>query len=336
MEILKIKDKSYKHKEKITCLIKDNLLLDCVLSINDKPDTNGRRYFICHNNNSLDGSAAFDKLGYKYSWTFDNNNGELTQYVKIIDSIESKDNVTISDEIILLKDFKYKIIDLFLLKKGKFSNFNKLETSEKEGFVKISNDEDNKSFEIKFGRFMKSIIDENQDVIKMLGIIVDNLYIENFHNDFITIQNKHKMSFEILKGDDILKGYTRDNYYAQSSNLWTSCMVNKHSYLQLYTKNKNVSLAVLLYDGKICARCLIWNDEYFDKVYSNYDWCSACLKNFLKNYKKINVNLTINIEFIPQFFPYVDTLLYLNKEKKTISNIESNSPRMRNTNGTLC
>ena len=336
MKVLIFNGRTLKHNEKINCIIRNSIIIDCVLSINDELDDNGRKYFICHNNDVFDGSKAVDKLGYKYSWTFEVNDDKLTQEVNILDNLlDMKDNLSICDEVSLLKSYRHQIIDLFSIKNGRYKDFSKIESSEKEGMIKLSTE--NKSIEIKFGRFIKGLIEDNKEIVSKLNFNVSESYIESIYNDYITFQGRNSMTLQILKGEDILKGYTKGNYYQSVGNLATSCMVNKHSFLELYTKNSNISLAVLVYKDKICARCLIWNNEYFDKVYSNFDWCSVCIKYFLKDYKKIDNDLTLNIDFIPQLFPYVDTLYNLDKDKKTISTIENRAiPRMRTTSGGLC
>jgi len=100
--------------------------------------------------------------------------------------------------------------------------------------------------------------------------------IETFVNRFIARQKiSIGVDFEILEGDDIIKGYRSDNYAKgdYDSELFDSCMVDCNlKYFDIYVKNHNCKLLTLKNEeGKITGRCLLWDATLEDKEYKIMD-----------------------------------------------------------------
>ena len=299
------------------------------------------RLFLCHNNKDAIGSESENKLGYKYSWVFSVGTDGLTDGVilhKLYDLLEFniEPSFFLFLDILDLNSIKYYLINPL----SKYKKFNYIKSSDKKGFVTISNKE--RSIDIKIGRFIKSILDDSEKIKGLFLPINNNSNIENITNKYISFQNSHFINIKILKGNDILLGYTTDNYYAKSSgSLSGSCMNNKFNFLKFYTENSNISLAVLYLDDKIVGRCLIWNIEnqlYYDKMYINFDWCRDSMISYfidnnispIDNSKELIINLDkTNYEF----YPYVDTFYFIDLQNKLLSNKIRYKNYIRSTSG---
>jgi len=110
-------------------------------------------------------------------------------------------------------------------------------------------------------------------------------------------------------------------------------MTDHYDYLELYTKNSNVELAILYLLDKVIARCLVWksdNEKFFDTIYSNYEWATLSLEDELtklgiKKTKLISTPVYIKLDYIPQYYPYVDTFYNLNTFNKVLCNYDLDS-----------
>ena len=321
------------HNQRVIGKIKNTLILDAKIYVDTEYEKNSKsthRYYLCHNNSSYDGSESPNKLGYKYSWVFYKrfSDTKYSDEVEILEGFEIKDKINISDDVISFISIEnIHIMYLFLIKKGRFEKYESLSLNKE--FIQISSQELNKIIEIKIGRFIRSLIDDisvNNTFFDFKEI--NNNYLEDISNKFKKFVNDDLFKLEIVKGNDILKGYTRDNYFLNESSLGGSCMTDKFDFLEIYTKNPNIELAILYYSNKVIARCLIWNineQKIHDKIYSNKDWAFITLKSILKN-KNIDFidskkHYIIQLEHIPEFFPYVDNMRYLDLDKKQLTNI---------------
>lgn len=122
---------------------------------------------------------------------------------------------------------------------------------------------------ISIGRLVKAILAKK-------GETFSESEIEKFVNMYKAIQNPS--NFKLIKGEDIIKYYNKDNYSlnnnidSEDSSLWNSCMrMSKcSSYFEVYTKNDNISLLVLLdSEDKVMGRAIIWNNLYFEQEDKN-------------------------------------------------------------------
>jgi hypothetical protein len=203
--------------------------------------------------------------------------------------------------------------------------------------------------DLKVGRAIKYIAKDLYD------IKITDKQIEDFVNVYKSIADEGEDDFRFYVGDEIKSGYTEKNYSDTSSGtLGSSCMTGHLSFLKIYTKNeKKVRLLVLLEDGKICGRALVWkldkspcDAEYFmDRVYTNRDYevnkftryaekngwlykqSMSCgdsnAVKFKYNGKEVLGEISVKIDGKHPKYPYMDTLFCLNKDKDELSNIPS-------------
>lgn len=202
--------------------------------------------------------------------------------------------------------------------------------------------------EIKVGRAIKYIANDLYD------FTLTDKQIEDFVNVYKSTSTTGP-NFQFYIGDDIKNGYKVNKYESPSGSLGSSCMNNRSSYLKIYRENEEkVRLLVLLDDeGKISGRALVWKldkspceAEYFmDRVYTTRDFeVNIFIEYAEKNgfmykqrmtcgdedavkfrYKGKEVYGEIRVKVKGKFkeYPYLDTLIYLNKAKDELSNIPS-------------
>jgi hypothetical protein len=201
--------------------------------------------------------------------------------------------------------------------------------------------------EIKIGRIAKYIC-------KISGLSVKDSDIESFVNSYKASKVDNTKEFKLVSGEDIGKYYKHENYYAYSGTLGNSCMSeSSKSTFKIYTQNPDKVKLLVYLDGddKVHARALVWKldkspseSEYFmDRVYANRDSDVTKLISFAKEnnwmYKRImNGHVSTAVEFIYNNeviygeinieldnldfskYPYLDTLPFLSKKKKRLSN----------------
>lgn len=139
---------------------------------------------------------------------------------------------------------------------------------------------------------------------------------------------------EFVKGEDIRTWYNVDKYESESGELGSSCMRYDKCYkwLEIYSKNDKLIQMFIVKDkasNKLLSRCLIWNNEYYDRIYSTSSIITTKVMKYLESlgikdiYDK-NENVTYDIEFGSghfSYFPYCDSFRYLSSNK--ISNSSS-------------
>jgi len=328
----------YKKGDKVICKIDDTLIRG-KLSINDYDETDDSwvSCHICHDNSTYDGDHAPNKFGYKYSWSFGIDLKEADPFsgsdtIIICHDIESKEkeNFNSSDEFEnFLSTKELEIVTILLEREFVFKQYNKIEISEKKGYVKLTDTTKNRFVDIRFGRFLNTLFTTTKDSFN-LDFNYTNRDIENLYNAFVSYQNNDCIEFVELKGEEILEAYKSENYLYQKSTLGGSCMTDKTEYLKLYTSNPDiVSLLVIKTYGKIVSRCLLWNTDQgkvMDNRYTCFDWVNSKFENILKenNYicnssleqypkcRKINIRLENFKDFLDIEYPYVDTFKFFN------------------------
>ena len=165
--------------------------------------------------------------------------------------------------------------------------------------------------------------------------------------------------FDIVEGPKISYWYKSDRYYSQSGTLGNSCMKEKTpDFFKIYTENPDVCRMVILYDNlgqyvngkymtlKIVGRAIVWTLEsgetFMDRVYGTEDAVVDKFINFAKykgwyykqhqnrdidtyllgpNGKNLKLNLRVrakNCRF--DRYPYMDTLCYIDRDGKIITN----------------
>lgn len=210
------------------------------------------------------------------------------------------------------------------------------------GYVKLDNQQ------LRFGKLLKNI---NRDDIPQSKL--EKIVNQYKYNQLL----EEGVEFEIWEDNDIKNAYDEDYYMDDISTLGNSCMNKgtlpetiKEDYLNLY-KNNNIKVLVLLKEGLILGRALIFSDlkkyntklefdTFMDRVYYIEDFIllffkKYCLDNdWAYNYynnntkkkifsykgKKIKRTIKIEVKNKERFYPYLDTLSYSNKKIKYLTN----------------
>lgn len=223
--------------------------------------------------------------------------------------------------------------------------YDSITRSKEQGYVTLHSSERNKKLEIKLGRLIRKLSVEYNEIItknekNLSGLEIKDSLIEELHNSWMA-HHESNIEFEILKGNDILKGYTRDNYISgNGGSLSSSCMTDKHNYLKIYTENpEQISLIVFKFKGydKIIGRALLWKADdgklYHDRIYYAEDWYEKSFMNKceelgyepiynLSNTKHVTIKLD-KTEF--DSYPYVDTFYFISLEKNMLKNYNAKS-----------
>lgn len=207
----------------------------------------------------------------------------------------------------------------------------------------------------RIGRWTNSILNlagesfSNSDIEKFV----------NDYKSNISILNDSFSKFDVVDRYDIHHWYHNRNYESVSGTLGSSCMAGvPDKVLQLYIQNPNVCRLVILYsdngslkDGKyksnkIVGRALLWKlsdgRTFMDRIYTIKDsdvnlfkkyaehngwWCKKeqnTSSKFSMSKGDININSgTLKVLLDDPYFdyyPYLDTLSYINYEKKYLTN----------------
>lgn len=202
--------------------------------------------------------------------------------------------------------------------------------------------------EIKVGRAIKYLL-------KLIDVKATDKDIETFVNTFKSSKVDNTMEFRLVKGDDISKYYNEKKYFTSNGSLGGSCMSEeKKSTFRIYSENEN-KVQLLIYvdsDDKIHGRALLWKlkkspceAKYFmDRVYTNRDSDEIRFKRFAEEKgwlykKKMNSSIEDNVKFVYKgqdvfgevtvklkdgdfsTYPFVDTMCFLSRNQKTLSNL---------------
>ena len=202
-----------------------------------------------------------------------------------------------------------------------------------------------KTSELKIGKFITAMFTKGEIEFKPTDI-------EDFVNKYKSIitQMRDKFNnFKIVKGEDIRKSYSVDNYLNTNGSLGNSCMrYDKcQKFLDIYVKNEDkVSLIVLTKDDKVTGRAILWTDEkdrkVMDRIYTNNSADEQLFKDFANAnnfwYKKeqnmytdtpfvTNVDgeeeryITVHLKAVDHdYYPYMDSLKFYNPGTGKITN----------------
>jgi hypothetical protein len=217
---------------------------------------------------------------------------------------------------------------------------------------------------IKIGRFINKFMSE--DILNKFG--VSKNHVEKFVNLYKSWFDNTKFVFKVVEGEEIKKWYNQNNYFSPNGNqlgtLWNSCMryENRIKYLDLYSKNSNIKMLVMLQDVDgdpfVRTRALLWEDvdvikdftgnlpgkiKVMDRIYSVFDsdvntfkkWASenGYIPKYEQNAKShqffdikgeiVRLRCKIQLENTDlHYYPYLDTFPYLKWSSKEISNDE--------------
>lgn len=210
--------------------------------------------------------------------------------------------------------------------------------------------------EIKLGRTIRYLLKllKEKEGDGFYGSLNDS-DIEEFVNVFKSLNSEADgLEFKLISGDEIKGAYDSDNYYNAYGSLGGSCMNDVSGKLKIYRKNPEKIKLLVLFDskGSVHGRAIVWNlfkspcdaKYYMDRIYVNKDSDKnrfikfANDNNYMyrKNIKADNHNNVIfiykgdqyngeisveldNIDF--NKYPYIDTLCFLDTDKKTLSNL---------------
>lgn len=219
---------------------------------------------------------------------------------------------------------------------------------------------------IKVGRLARAILSTS-------SLTFTDKDIEDFTNQFKatfdSIGDAFSL-FEVVKGKDIAFWYKKENYKRGDGSLNNSCMGGSDSeFFDIYTKNPQVSL-VILHDKddetKISGRAILWDAKktgdgeikFMDRIYTTFESDTELFKQYAQknnwwwkkrqtydlSYSGDITNGTENlngeeifceldvVDF--EYYPYVDTLCFIDLGSKIASNYNNDSDRaLRDTDG---
>jgi hypothetical protein len=319
------KGDTFKSGDKVMMSVKGSQIFAATIHVTSKST-----FYMCSDNSKFSGETSPNKHGHHYSWVFklDPNNeikNSEERNTTIIKHLNGKlENLKIKTSTKLKILFK-KYPDynfLFSIKLGVIDDYKEIKDS-KDGYVELIG---NKNVRIKLGRLIKKLADSynkvyNKDFPKFE---IKDSAIEALHNHWVSLNAA--ITFTFLKGQDFLKGYTKDNYTKQAT--IKSCMTDKLSRLKIYTENpKQINLCTFNLNGEIVGRCVIWicnRKKYYDRIYFAYDWLVPLVEEHFDKKKILSAKkhkLKIKLENSKfDTYPYMDTMMYLNMDTKTLYN----------------
>jgi len=171
--------------------------------------------------------------------------------------------------------------------------------------------------------------------------------------------------FDIVSGDKIAHWYYCDQYVDGGGSLNNSCMAEVDSeYFDIYCNNRQISLVILysedgkIEDGKyisnkIKGRALLWDcqiggvsSKFMDRIYTAQDSDVELFKQFAESkgfwYKKSqtmdpdeditdgtnskSIRIVADLDDTDfEYYPYMDTLCFINKNDNWASNVEDDA-----------
>ena len=166
--------------------------------------------------------------------------------------------------------------------------------------------------------------------------------------------------FDVVKGDDISNWYDEDNYQSGGGTLNNSCMASVNpSYFDIYCNNRQVSMVILYSENgtitgdkyvsdKIRGRAILWDAEFdgqsitfMDRIYTTHDSDVELFKQFaekngwwwktsqsMDQWEQITNGDVRKLSRIVvkadktdfSYYPYMDTMSYLNTDENIITN----------------
>ena len=202
--------------------------------------------------------------------------------------------------------------------------------------------------EIKIGKVIKALV----PILNINGI--KDKDVEEFVNQFKASKIDTSIEFKLVDGKEIAKYYNEKKYYSRNGSLGGSCMADmeKDTFKIYYKNDKKVQLLIYVDNNdKIHGRALLWklntspcDAKYFmDRVYVNRDADEIKFKQFAEEKgflykKKMNSYIEDIYKFVYkgedvfgevvvkldgdfEFFPFIDTMCFLDSDKKSLSNL---------------
>ena len=319
----------------VSCQFNDNVCLEGTLHVESYP-----RMYFCHDHPLHRHGAPSPKMwGHRYSWAFDYDldSGTFDEgVVSVTPMLRDMKEITVSGRLAQFMSLVKSPLNLTTLLSAKVKPYDSMvdfDLSEKAGFivargqVTTANGTYPKAIEVRLSRLIRHISDRlAKDFSDRWHL--DDRTVESIHNQLVTFQSGGLLTLEVLSGDRILEGYDSSNYSQSGGTLHKSCMNNKAGFLSLYTRNPQVSLAVLRSPRGIEARCLLWRTDsglYADRAYYTNDWIESAMYDrvaklgytpirdaeFNKKNPYVSVSLT---HFDLETYPYLDNFFYLSED----------------------
>lgn len=190
---------------------------------------------------------------------------------------------------------------------------------------------------IKIGRFIKLL------GMKYPQIVIDE-FIKLVYNYNQPYNDTNLLNIEVVAGEDIPYWYSREHcistdYVDNVDKLHKTCMLDVSStFFDIYKNNpESVKLIVVTLNEKLIARALLWNTDkgsFVDTIYSanqgGIDKISEMIRN--NNYSTDkNIDMKVSLDFVPNIdnsIAFLDTFIYLNRDKKLLSNVNLNDVKL--------
>lgn len=165
---------------------------------------------------------------------------------------------------------------------------------------------------------------------------------QTHHPDF-RFQADYSTSF--VKGEDIRKWYLVDNYHSTDGSLGNSCMryTACQKYFDLYVETDICQMFIVCDkdSGKLVGRCLVWNNEYFDRVYGISTVVEEKMIVYLKSLGLRDVygdelDVTYKIDKGSDYFeyyPYCDSFHYIGTKSLSTSSDSDWEHNIQTTDG---
>lgn len=188
----------------------------------------------------------------------------------------------------------------------------------------IKRDLRTKTYEM--GRFSNYLKDNEGYNLNDINIEMNRIKAKRA--SFINIQFK-------VEPSDTIAEYYNWNYRYFTGSLGSSCMRGcgrrYQNIVDCLDDKEDLKIAVLLDGyGELIARCLVWKNKYFDKIYANNDALSVLLKNHLtendyisitsSQVNEVRVDISSDIEGLQ--VPYMDNVRYYSEYYGNLSNVD--------------
>jgi len=319
--MIQINNNKFEEGDEITLLTNETILHGKIHILDDQ------QFYILHNNFSYYYDDKPIKSEYKYAWFF---SLEYEPKEIILHKVDINSRFKYLDEHIhrgllsYLSNQPVSLSFLFNLELPSIVKYDEVTESKTQGSIELHSGERKKKLTVKLARFVGKLIREFNE--KLLANPKNNPFkfldkdIEKLHNGWMAA-HPTEVKYELLTGEDILKGYTSKNYCSDNGTIHNSCMADKFNFLKLYTKNPEKISLLVFYDNnesdKIAGRTLIWKADddklYFDRIYYTHDWYELVYENLCKDLGYLEARKTKdlikiklnNLDF--RRYPYVDT-----------------------------
>ena len=213
-----------------------------------------------------------------------------------------------------------------------------------------------KEEKVRENRVWDSAIRYHTKIGKLIRKIFPNMYndveISDFSEEYqkLIVIDKPNTVYNEVSGE-MIKHYYLDDNAQNNGTLGNSCMryAKCQIYFKIYTENPRCKLAVLLHNGKVACRALLWtidNVTYYDRIYYSNNDNQFLMQNTLaaKGYVSIYgsghaLSMEIDMKTFDSYgqYPYMDTFRYYIPDKAILTNIEPYDEeyyRLSSTSGT--